>query len=51
VAERVAVRPDGTFALELPVSRPRGEMIVSVEQRDGRRLTVARAAIEVIGRE
>jgi hypothetical protein len=44
VAERVPVRADGTFLIELPVRRPRGEVIVTVEQRDGRRLTIARTS-------
>jgi hypothetical protein len=49
VAARVPVGADGTFAIELPVRRPRGEMVVTVEQRDGQRLTLVRASIEVIG--
>jgi hypothetical protein len=51
VAPRVPVRADGTFAVDLRVERPRGEMVVWVEQRDGQRLTRQRATIEVRGAE
>ena len=51
VAPRVPVRADGTFAVDLRVDRPRGEMVVWVEQRDGQRLTRQRATIEVRGVE
>jgi photosystem II stability/assembly factor-like uncharacterized protein len=50
-AERVAVRADGTFGVSLPVDRPRGEIVVTAEQRDGTRLTAARTTIEVVGLE
>lgn len=49
VAERVPVRGDGTFSVDLPVARSRGEMVVTVEQLDGRRLTLARTIIDLVG--
>ena len=51
VARGVAVDGDGRFALTLPLNRPRGELEVTVEQRDGLRVTKERATITVVGRE
>jgi hypothetical protein len=47
----VNVGADGTFAVRLPVRRGPGLLEVRAEQRDGRRLTVARASITVSGRD
>jgi hypothetical protein len=51
VASGVAVGPDGRFAITLPIARQRGELEVTVEQRDGRRLTRVKTSITVVGRE
>ncbi len=48
VAQGVQVDADGSFALEIPVRQAPGEMVVTAEQRDGRRLTVAKATIDVV---
>jgi hypothetical protein len=45
----VNVGADGTFAVRLPVRRGPGLLEVRAVQRDGRRLTVARASITVSG--
>jgi len=49
VAPRVPVRADGTFSIDLPMDRPRGEVVIWVEQRDGLRVTRERMSIEVRG--
>ena len=49
VAPRVPVRADGTFSIDLPMERPRGAVIIWVEQRDGLRVTRERTSIEVLG--
>lgn len=51
VATGVAVGADGRFAITLPLARPRGELEVTAEQRDGRRLTRVKTSIAVVGRE
>jgi hypothetical protein len=47
VAQDVPVRADGSFSVELPVHHSPGEMVVTAEQRDGRRLTIEKALIDV----
>jgi photosystem II stability/assembly factor-like uncharacterized protein len=47
VLESVPVRDDGSFSVEIPVQHLPGEMTVAAEQRDGRRLTVARTVLEI----
>lgn len=47
VAQDVRVGADGSFSVELPVRHPPGELVVTVEQRDGRRLTIEKATIDV----
>jgi hypothetical protein len=47
VVESVPVRDDGSFSVDVPVQHLPGEMVVTAEQRDGRRLTMARAVIEI----
>lgn len=47
VAPAVPVRPDGSFSVEIPVRYPQGEMLVTVEQQDGRRLTIEKTTIDV----
>ncbi len=49
VAPRVPVRADGTFSIDLPMARPRGPVVIWVEQRDGLRATRERTSIEVLG--
>jgi hypothetical protein len=49
VAQRVPVRADGSFSIDLPMERPRGEVLIWVEQRDGLRVTRERTSIEVRG--
>jgi hypothetical protein len=49
VAPRVPVRADGSFSIDLPMERPRGEVVIWVEQRDGLRVTRERTSIEVRG--
>jgi hypothetical protein len=44
----VEVRRDGTFSLRLPVSRGPGLFVLTVAQRDGKRLTVAQGRITVV---
>lgn len=51
VAAVVPVRDDGSFTIVLPVRRPPGELVVTAEQRDGRRLSTERASIDVIGND
>jgi photosystem II stability/assembly factor-like uncharacterized protein len=48
VADHVAVGDDGSFAIEVPVTHAPGELTVTVEQRDGQRLTVEKATIDVV---
>jgi photosystem II stability/assembly factor-like uncharacterized protein len=43
----VAVGADGTFSVTLPVAHVPGELDVTVEQRDGKRVTVEHATIDV----
>jgi len=47
VADNVPVRDDGSFSIEIPVRHSPGELVVTAEQRDGRRLTTERATIDV----
>jgi hypothetical protein len=42
------VRDDGSFSVDIPVAHAPGELAVTVEQRDGSRLTTERAMIEII---
>jgi hypothetical protein len=51
VAQRVQVRADGSFSVEISVHHLPGEVVVTVEQRDGRRLTLERATIDVVARD
>jgi photosystem II stability/assembly factor-like uncharacterized protein len=46
-AEGVEVGPDGSFKLDLPVRRSRGEVLIRAEQRDGNRLTTESTLIDV----
>ena len=48
VAERVPVQADGSFSVDIPVRHLPGEVLVTAEQRDGRRLTVERATMDII---
>jgi hypothetical protein len=48
VAERVPVQPDGSFSVEIVVRHLPGQMIVTAEQRDGHRLTLERAIVDVL---
>jgi photosystem II stability/assembly factor-like uncharacterized protein len=45
--EGVEVGADGSFKIDLPLTRAGGEVLVTVEQRDGRRLTRESTLIEV----
>jgi hypothetical protein len=47
-AQHVSVDASGSFSLPLVANRPPGEMEVTVEQRDGLRLTVAKATLDVM---
>lgn len=51
VAEGVQVRGDGSFSVEIPVHHLPGEMVVTAEQRDGRRLTIEKAIADVVARD
>jgi hypothetical protein len=42
------VRDDGSFSVDIPVAHALGELAVTVEQRDGNRLTTEKAMIEII---
>ena len=46
-AEKVPVRDDGSFSIEIPVTHAPGDLVVTVEQRDGRRLSSEKATIEI----
>jgi len=48
VAQRIQVRADGTFSVDIPVQHLPGEMVATAEQRDGNRLTMTRAIIDVV---
>ncbi len=48
VAEAVQVRADGSFSIDIPVHHSPGEMIVTVEQRDGHRVTIEASSIDVV---
>jgi hypothetical protein len=51
VARGVVVNASGNFSVVIPVQSSIGEMVVTAEQTDGRRLTAERASIDVIPRE
>lgn len=51
VATNVPVRPDGSFTVLLPVTRPPGSLDITVEQQDGRRTSAEHASIDVIGND
>jgi hypothetical protein len=51
VAPDVPVGADGTFSVDIPMRRPRGEVMVTAEQRDGLRLTSERTTIDVVTKE
>ena len=51
VARGVIVGNDGAFSLTLLLRRGRGELEVTAQQRDGRRVTLLRTTITVVGRE
>lgn len=51
VAERVPVQPDGSFSVDILVRNLPGEMIVTAEQRDGHRLTMERAIVDVMTKD
>ncbi len=46
-AENVKVRPDGSFSVDISVRHLPGEMVATAEQRDGMRLTITRALIDI----
>jgi hypothetical protein len=46
-AEKVPVQDDGSFLIDIPVAHAPGEMIVTVEQRDGNRLSSERTVIDI----
>jgi len=46
-AEKVPVQDDGSFLIDIPVAHAPGEMIVTVEQRDGSRLSSERTVIDI----
>ena len=48
VGKIVPVRDDGSFSIDIPVAHGPGELVVTAEQKDGRRLTSERAMIDVI---
>ncbi|HEY8164419.1 MAG TPA: hypothetical protein VIF83_02595, partial [Gemmatimonadaceae bacterium] len=47
VAPAVTVRAEGSFSVDVPAQHAPGEMLVTVEQQDGRRLTRQNARIDV----
>jgi photosystem II stability/assembly factor-like uncharacterized protein len=47
-AKSVPVRDDGSFSIDVPFTHLPGDMVVTVEQRDGRRLTRESATIEIV---
>ena len=49
--EGVVVSADGSFIAEVPVSQSRGEVLITAEQRDGRRLTRESTFIEAFSEE
>jgi len=49
--QSVAVGANGSFTVQLPVHRGPGELVVTAEQRDGRRLTIARGTIDVLPKD
>ncbi len=51
VARDVQVREDGSFSVDVAVRQLPGEWVVTVEQQDGNRLTVARTNLEVLRKE
>ena len=51
VAERVPVRADGSFSVDIPVQHLPGEIQVIAEQQDGNRLTITTAIIDVIAQD
>ena len=51
VASDVPVGADGSFSIDIPMRRPRGEVVVTAEQRDGLRLTSERTTIDVVTKE
>ncbi|MDQ3242177.1 MAG: glycoside hydrolase [Gemmatimonadota bacterium] len=51
VAERIQVNADGSFSVDVPASRPPGEIVITVEQRDGLRLTVEKTTFEIVTKD
>lgn len=49
--QSVPIRADGMFTADVRVNRPRGELVITVEQQDGPRTTRARATIDVVVEE
>ncbi len=50
-AEKVPVRDDGSFSIDIPVTHLPGEMAVTAEQQDGRRLTRETATIDIVAQD
>jgi hypothetical protein len=46
-SDRVPVKEDGSFSVDVPVHSLPGELVITAEQRDGRRLTRERTTIEI----
>lgn len=42
------VKADGSFSIDIPVTHLPGELLVTVQQRDGQRLTSERATIDIV---
>jgi photosystem II stability/assembly factor-like uncharacterized protein len=51
VGKSVPVRDDGSFSIDIPLAHGPGELVVTAEQKDGRRLTRERAMIDVIAQD
>lgn len=51
VARDVQVREDGSFSVDIALRQLPGEWVVTVEQQDGNRLTVARTNLDVLRKE
>ena len=51
IGKNVPVRDDGSFSIDIPVTHAPGEMVVTVEQRDGQRLTTEKATLDITTRD
>jgi len=49
--QSVAIGAGGSFSVQIPVERGPGELVITAEQRDGRRVTLVQGTIDVLAKD